>query len=212
MSDGPRETADQAMGARIRRLRLERGLTLARLAGDDFSRAFLSQIETGRSRPSTRVLTIIADRLGTQVDSILPGRREHLERELALERARVAILRARPRLALTLLEALGEVPDWPFGADVAICLAQALWDCDQVARASSILSQLQQDPRMRDDRARRRRIRAIQVGLPTGLPAPDHLRLAEQAMRRGNRPAALEHYRSARVLLELASRAEKPAR
>ena len=47
------------------------GLSLAAVAGKDFSRAFLNQIELGRSRPSTRTLQIIAQRLHRTVDYFL---------------------------------------------------------------------------------------------------------------------------------------------
>ncbi len=47
------------------------GLSLAAVAGNDFSRAFLNQIELERSRPSTRTLQIIAQRLHRPVDYFL---------------------------------------------------------------------------------------------------------------------------------------------
>ena len=55
---------NETLGQRIRRVRQERGFSLARVSGDDFSRAFLNQVELGRSQPSTRVLRVIAGRLG----------------------------------------------------------------------------------------------------------------------------------------------------
>lgn len=48
--------------ARIREARLEAGLSLAQLARDDVSRTFIHFIETGKSRPSPRVLAVIARR------------------------------------------------------------------------------------------------------------------------------------------------------
>ena len=47
------------------------GLSLADVAQQDFSRAFLSQIELGRSRPSTKILQIIAERLRRPVEYFL---------------------------------------------------------------------------------------------------------------------------------------------
>ena len=44
------------LGRRIRQARQELGLSLAAVAGDDFSRAFLNQIELGRAQPSTQNL------------------------------------------------------------------------------------------------------------------------------------------------------------
>ena len=54
----------ESLGDRVRKLRMERGMSLAKVAGGDFSRAFLNQVELNKSRPSVRVLRVIADRLG----------------------------------------------------------------------------------------------------------------------------------------------------
>ena len=59
------------LGARIRRARHELRLSLAAVAGEDFSRAFLNQVELGRARPSTRTLQIIADRLQRPIEYFL---------------------------------------------------------------------------------------------------------------------------------------------
>ena len=53
----------ESLGTRIRRLRRERGVSLAKIGGGDFTRAFLSQVELGRAQPSLRVLRVIADRV-----------------------------------------------------------------------------------------------------------------------------------------------------
>src|SRR3989442_15952649 len=63
-------------------------MSLAKVVGDDFSRAFLNQVELGKARPSIRVLRIIAERLGTEVEYLLEGREAGIERELALEKGR----------------------------------------------------------------------------------------------------------------------------
>src|SRR6202043_992279 len=89
----------ETLGQRIRRLRQERGMRLAKVSGGDFSRAFLNQVELGHSQPSTRVLRVIAGRLGTEVDYLLEGRLPSLDKELALERARVLLARGHARRA-----------------------------------------------------------------------------------------------------------------
>jgi tetratricopeptide (TPR) repeat protein len=63
------------LGKRIRQARQELGLSLAAVAGKDFSRAFLNQIELGRARPSTEKLRIIAQRLQRPIEYFLedPG-------------------------------------------------------------------------------------------------------------------------------------------
>ena len=62
-----------SLGPRIRRARQELGLSLAAVAGSDFSRAFLNQIELGRAQPSTHTLQIIARRLQQPIDYFLEG-------------------------------------------------------------------------------------------------------------------------------------------
>ncbi len=59
------------LGARIRKARLELGLSLARVAGTDFSRAFLNQVELGHARPSTRTLQVISERLHRPIEYFL---------------------------------------------------------------------------------------------------------------------------------------------
>ncbi len=52
---------------RVREARLEAGLSLAQLAGDDVSRTFIHFVERGRSRPSKAVLSLIARRTGKPI-------------------------------------------------------------------------------------------------------------------------------------------------
>ncbi|HXN04457.1 MAG TPA: transcriptional regulator [Candidatus Acidoferrum sp.] len=72
-TDGP--AAPSPLGRRIRQARQELGLSLREVAGDDFSRAFLNQIELGQARPSTQNLRIIARRLQRPIEYFLedPG-------------------------------------------------------------------------------------------------------------------------------------------
>jgi transcriptional regulator with XRE-family HTH domain len=78
---------------RVRQARLEKGLTLAEVAGNDVTRAFISEIEHGKSRPSEPVLKLIAARTGKPMSYFL-GRVSPSEpvRELAIELERVARL------------------------------------------------------------------------------------------------------------------------
>ena len=84
---------EESLGDRVRKLRRERGMSLAKVAGGDFSRAFLNQVELNKSRPSVRVLRVIADRLGAPVDYLLDGTTPSLDREIALEKARIELSR-----------------------------------------------------------------------------------------------------------------------
>ena len=49
---------------RVRQARIEAGLTLAQVAGDEVSRTFIHLVEHGRSRPSKETLALIAKRTG----------------------------------------------------------------------------------------------------------------------------------------------------
>ena len=82
---------EETLGQRIRKVRQARGMTLAQVAGGDFSRAFLNQVEMGRSQPSTRVLRVIATRLGTPIDYLVGGSSRLFDLEQAVQRARAAL-------------------------------------------------------------------------------------------------------------------------
>lgn len=60
---------------RVRQARLEAGLSLAQVAGDDVSRTFVHLVEHGRSRPSKAILALIAKRTGKPVEYFLVRRR-----------------------------------------------------------------------------------------------------------------------------------------
>jgi transcriptional regulator with XRE-family HTH domain len=62
-----------ALGDRLRAARTARGLTQAELAGDDLSVGYVSRIEAGHRRPSSKVLVELARRLDTPVDLLLQG-------------------------------------------------------------------------------------------------------------------------------------------
>src|SRR6266849_5543926 len=95
---------NETPGQRIKRIRHQRGMRLAKVARDDFSRAFLNQGELGEARPSIRVLRVIAERLGTEVEYLLEGQEAGIERELALEKGRVLVARGELRRALLALK------------------------------------------------------------------------------------------------------------
>jgi tetratricopeptide (TPR) repeat protein len=59
-------------GERLRRLRVEKGLTQAQLA-DPYTAAFVSQIERGRRFPRTDALALFAKRLGVTVEELATG-------------------------------------------------------------------------------------------------------------------------------------------
>jgi transcriptional regulator with XRE-family HTH domain len=48
------------LGARVREARRERGMSQAQLAGDELTKGFISQVESGLVRPSVRSLQILS--------------------------------------------------------------------------------------------------------------------------------------------------------
>lgn len=197
-------TGEETLGKRIRRLRQERGMTLAQVAGQDFTRAFLNQVEMGRSMPSTRLLRVIASRLGAPVDYLVDGSVRVTDVELAVERARLALLQGNAKRALTLVEpALQE--RMGLGSDARLCAAEAHMLMGRPDEAKRILDAEEPLLRRQSDRDRLRRLRDIRAGRRTTRNAGSHVRLADRALREGWRDQALEHYRAARILREAAS-------
>jgi transcriptional regulator with XRE-family HTH domain len=200
-----REAEMETLGQRIKRIRQQRGMSLAKVVRDDFSRAFLNQVELGKARPSIRVLRIIADRLGTEVEYLLEGQEAGIERELALERGRVLAARGEPRKALLALKpAIGSY-DWPLGSDARVCQAQCLIVLERRQEAAAILEQERKVIELHGDSHRLQRLRTAERGGRfhfEGDPIEAHLHLADRATRKGASYDELEHYRAARVLLE----------
>ena len=181
-------------------------MSLARVSGEDFSRAFLNQVELGRSQPSTRVLRVIAGRLGTEVDYLLEGRLPGIERELALEKGRVLLARGDARRALAALRPAVDSTEWPLGTDARLCQAEALRAVGRESEAKEILAREKDLIKAHHDRHRLQRLRSVERAerFVFGADAvKTHLRLADQAQRAANSHDALEHYRAARVLLEV---------
>jgi transcriptional regulator with XRE-family HTH domain len=82
-----------AMGQRIRSARLAAGLTQDELADGVASAAYISRIEVGNRRPGTKLLTHVAQRLGTSVEALVVGTTQdpRLETELSLDYAELAL-------------------------------------------------------------------------------------------------------------------------
>ena len=195
----------ETLGQRIRRIRQDRGMSLAKVVRDDFSRAFLNQVEMGKTRPSIRLLRVIAERLGTEVEYLLEGHEAGVDRELAVEKGRVLLLQGESRRALLALKPALDTYDWPTGCDARVCQAQALIALGRKDQADAILAHEQQEMELHNDRHRLERLKAIEQGRQfryQGDAVKVHLQLADRAQRAGQSHDELEHYRAARVLLE----------
>ena len=191
----------ETLGDRVRRLRRERGMSLARVAGSDFSRAFLSQVELNKSRPSIRVLRVIADRLEAPVDYLLDGSTPTLDREIALEKARVELARGDFRRCLAAIEPALDAEEWPLGVDARLCAGEAMLRLGRSEAGRLLLEGQRETIASRGDRHRELRLAAILAGGSHRLTAQGHADLGVALLREGRGEAALEHFRAARILL-----------
>jgi transcriptional regulator with XRE-family HTH domain len=99
-------TAD--VGARIRSLRTARGLTQAQLAEPQYTKAYISMLESGRTRASMKALEHIAGRLGVQPSDLLGGSPSPAAPQYDLVEARRLVEQGHGAEAIPLLEALEE--------------------------------------------------------------------------------------------------------
>jgi tetratricopeptide (TPR) repeat protein len=77
------------LGARVRALRVSAGLTQSQLAGDRFSKEYISQIERGKTRPTPATIEWLAEQLGVDSTYISSGvsAEERTKVEASLARA-----------------------------------------------------------------------------------------------------------------------------
>src|SRR5438034_5573687 len=61
------------LGERLRQLRVSAGLTQTDLAGDRFSKEYVSQIERGKTRPTRETIEWLAQQLGVNADFLQDG-------------------------------------------------------------------------------------------------------------------------------------------
>src|SRR5215212_10091991 len=75
------------LGDRVRQLRIANGLTQTDLAGDRFSKEYVSQIERGKTRPTGETVEWLAARLGVDQSFLETGvsssERERVESVIA---------------------------------------------------------------------------------------------------------------------------------
>jgi tetratricopeptide (TPR) repeat protein len=76
-----------SLGERVRQLRIAAGITQTDLAGDRFSKEYLSQIERGKTRPTRETVAWLAERLNVDESFLLHGvsssERDRLESVIA---------------------------------------------------------------------------------------------------------------------------------
>src|SRR6266480_458481 len=87
------QRVSSGLGTRLRQLRVAAGLTQSDLAGNRFSKEYVSQIERGKTRPTPQTLAWIAERLGVDSSYLQSGQTwdEYAEVEAAVTRAEAAV-------------------------------------------------------------------------------------------------------------------------
>ena len=93
MSTRGEETRVEPIGVRLKRLRLQRGLSQRELSGPGVSYAYISRIEAGARTPSVKALRMLARKLGVGVEYLETGRdlRDIDERELRIADAELEL-------------------------------------------------------------------------------------------------------------------------
>ena len=79
------EVSAARIGARIRKIRVSKGLSQREVAEPEMTPPYLSLIETGQRTPSLQVLTYLAEKLGVDVSELQTGVPSNLRHELELD-------------------------------------------------------------------------------------------------------------------------------
>ena len=96
------------VGARIRSLRTAKGLTQAQLADPLYTKAYISMLESGRTRASMKALEHIAGALGVKPSDLLGGSSSPAVPQFDLLEARRLIEQGKAAEAVPILETLEE--------------------------------------------------------------------------------------------------------
>src|SRR5947207_3520549 len=92
----PVSAALRQIGERIRKARIEAGLSQAQLGTPHFTRAYVSAIELGKVRPAMKSLEFLADKLGKPTSYFMEDEmadRRRQERELEIRSAEALLSR-----------------------------------------------------------------------------------------------------------------------
>src|SRR2546428_726108 len=96
------------VGARIRSLRTAKGLTQAQVAEPQYTKAYISMLESGRTRASMKALEHIAGVLGVKPADLLGGAPSPATPQYSMLEAKRLIEQARGAEAIPILEGLEE--------------------------------------------------------------------------------------------------------
>jgi len=152
-------TAD--VGARIRSLRTARSLTQAQLAEPQYTKAYISMLESGRTRASMKALEHIAGRLGVQPSDLLGGSPSPAGPQYDLLEARRLVEQGDAKAAIPTLVALEEGLT-PSDQLVRLRYLAAAYNTTGEAKlAFPLLERAQRMAELLDDRAEQVRIKGV---------------------------------------------------
>lgn len=138
---------DPALGQRVRALRAARGLSQAEVAGSDFSKGFVSLVETGRTRMSLRAAEIIASRLGVSTSDLVDvgGGASQQEQEFLVLRAEQELAAGRAASAAEAAAPLEETLTGVLRARAKRVHARALIETERSREAVRLLNEARRE-------------------------------------------------------------------
>jgi HTH-type transcriptional regulator, quorum sensing regulator NprR len=149
------------VGARIRSLRTAKGLTQAQVAEPNYTKAYISMLESGRTRASMKALEHIAGVLGVKPADLLGGTAAPATPQFDLLEARRYIEQGQNEPAIPILEALEE----GLGASDQLVrlryLAVAYNAVGQAKQAFPVIERAQRMAELLDDEAEQIRVKAV---------------------------------------------------
>jgi len=149
------------VGARIRSLRTAKGLTQAQLAEPLYTKAYISMLESGRTRASMKALEHIAGALGVRPSDLLGGSSMPATPQYDLIEARRLLEERKPTEALPILERLEEGLN---AADQLVrlrYLAAAYNATGQPKQAFPVIERAQRMADLLDDKEEQVRVKAL---------------------------------------------------
>ena len=184
----------QQIGERIRKARLESGLSQAQLGAPHFTRAYLSAIELGKVRPAMKSLEFLADKLGKSASYFLEDAeadRRRGEQATVVARSNQLISEGKASEAIKLLEPLME--RMPAPAERALLqrsLGRAYTQDGRPAEAMAVLNEALRHFKGTDDSEQIARTRsqlgAAMIELRTYVEAQQELESALASMSKSD--------------------------
>lgn len=143
---------DLTLGQRIRELRLKKGWTQIQLAEGIATPSMLSQVESGKARPSFKLLSAFAERLEVPVENLLSNVELNLDSISTYKMATAMVAAQEYGSAIPLLRELVERPRASISTmEILFHLGECLLHTSQFAEAEAHFKQLQEYAVLSDD-------------------------------------------------------------